>query len=501
MKNILNGLIYFLIAVFIFSGVFSLNFFKESYEYKTHETLSGLKVLSIKDDSLPYIRYNVQFLKAGSDYSFEDKAGLATLTAYLLDQGAGDLNSEQIQEELNQLGTELDVSLGKQSVQLSLSGLSWHKEKLFDLFKKIIISPHFKEQELEILRKQFLTKRIRSLDSPSFVSSTFMRKSLFKGMIGEPSNGNLISLSEITLEDIKSFYKTQYKEGNPVFSLVGNFDSSFEKEFYSFVDQNFSYHEQDLIEKPEPVYQSSQYQLLTKKDLVQAEINLSYLLFPFPKEDYKTVLSLKLANFILGGPTLFSRLSEELREKRGLTYSVYSSVSLGKVYGIFSSSGATKNSSVREFIELLFLNLKKVKEEGVTLEELNKAKNQLKMNHLKSIESPEEHLDIVLYYTEYLGLDPKLLNHYVQILDSISLEDVNAVFDKFILSSEFDRIKDIKKTDQINEKAYLQIQVYGNPSIQSQLENIENLPELQVISFEDYFQEELSLKKQLQEKL
>ena len=74
-------------------------------------------------------------------------------------------------------------------------------------------------------------------------------------------------------------------------------------------------------------------------------------------------------------------------------------------------------------------------------------------------------------------------------------------FDKFILSSEFDRIKDIKNSEHINERAYLQLQVYGNPSTQSQLKNIENLPELQVISFEDYFQEELNFKKQLQEKL
>ena len=171
-----------LVRVFtvILVGVFSLNFFKKDYDYKRYETKSGIKIFSTKDESLPFIKYDVYFPQAGSDYSFEDKSGLAALTAYLLDQGAGGLSSEQIQEELNLLGTELDISLERQTVQLSLSGLSWHKDKLFDLFKKIVISPHFKEKELEILRQQFLTRRKRSLDRPSFAANAFMRKSLFK---------------------------------------------------------------------------------------------------------------------------------------------------------------------------------------------------------------------------------------------------------------------------------------------------------------------------------
>ena len=485
-----------LVFTVILVGVFSLIFFKENYDYKRYETKSGIKIFSTKDESLPFIRYDVRFPRAGSDYSFEDKSGLAALTAYLLDQGAGGLSSEQIQEELNLLGTELDIKLWGQTVQLSLSGLSWHKDKLLDLFKKIVISPHFKEKELEILRQKFLTKRKFSLDRPSFVANAFMRKSLFKGMLGEPSSGDLLSLSKINLEDIKSFYKSQYKEGNPIFSLIGNFDSSFEKEFYNFVDENFSKKDLALAwQKPEPASQKAQFQLLTKPALVQAEVHLFYFLFPFPKDDFKSFLSLHLANFILGGHGMSSRLWDELREKRGLTYGVYSSPNIGKIYGFFDISGATKNSSVKELIEQILLNLKRIKKEGVSLEELNQAKNRFRVNHLKSIETPENNLSRVIYYTEYLGLSPKTWNRYLEILGGISLEEVNGVFDKFVLSDKSDRLKDFTNPNQDNDKAYLNVLVYGDPSLQSQLEGIEDLPPVEVLSFEDYFKKELSFQK------
>ena len=493
MKQKLIGFIFTIVLVI--SGVVILNI--ENYDYKSHQTKSSLKVFSIKDESLPFIRYDMYLPTAGPDYSFEGKSGLAALTAFLLDQGAGGLSSEQVQEELNQLGTELDISLGRQTLQISLSGLSWHKEKLFDLFKKIVTSPHLKEKELEILKEQFLTKRIRSLDRPSFVAGDFMKRTLFKGMVGESSNGNLISLSKINLEDIKSFYKSQYKEGNPLFSLTGNFDSSFEKEFYNFVNESFSYQEKEAIKKPELASNKSQFQFLTREGLVQAEVRLSYFLFSFPKEDFKSVLSLRLANFILGGG-MSSRLYEELREKRGLTYSVYSSASLGLAYGLFTVSGSTKNSSVREFIEQTLLNLEKIKQEGVSQEELDQAKNQLRVNHLKNIESPEDNLYQIIYYTEYLGLNPKTLKQYLEILDSISLEEVNAIFDKFILSHQSDRLKDMANPKENNDKAHLQVLVYGDPSIQFQLEGIEGLPPLETLSFEEDFKEELNFKKELE---
>ena len=495
MSNKLTRVVFIIVlTVLIVIGGFFMNG-RTNKDYKRYQTESGLTVLSTKDKSLPYIKYEANFKQAGADHVPEDKSGLAYLTAYLLDQGAGDLNSEQIQKELNQLGTELSVLVGRDMVTLSLEGLSWHKKKLFELFKKIIVSPRFEEKELEVLREQFLTIRKSSLDQPSYVANVFLNKSLFDGRFANPSKGNLISLSEIHLEDIKTFYKTNYKEGNPIFSLAGHFDSSFEKEFYQFVNQNFSYYEKKLEQKPEPAVNKSQFQLLTKNNLVQAEVRFFYFLFPFPKEDFKSYLSLLIANKVLGGAGFTAHLMNELREKRGLTYGVYSSPRLRKNYGVFYIEGATKNSSVREFIEQVLVVLEKIKKEGISEEELNDVKNQLRVDYLKQIESPENKIDRVLYFLEYLGLDAKDIENYLETLKSITLEEVNSIFDTFVLSKSSEKLQSFTDPTQNNDKAYLQVLVYGDPSIESQLQDIKGLPSLEVLSFKEQFGEELDFLK------
>ena len=100
-------------------------------DYQEIQTDSGLKILFLKDKSLPFIQYKALFPKAGADYDGEGQSGLASLTAFLIEQGAGGLSSTELQEELNQLGTGLDIRVGRQTAALALSGLSWHGLKLW----------------------------------------------------------------------------------------------------------------------------------------------------------------------------------------------------------------------------------------------------------------------------------------------------------------------------------------------------------------------------------
>ena len=441
-------------------------------EYKEVTVKLGLKTLFLKDDSLPFIQFSVVFPKAGSDYDFEGKSGLAQLTAYMLDQGAGGLNSESLQEELNQLGTELSVSVGRQTAHFSISGLSWQKEKLYDLFKKILSRPHFESSEMEILRKQFIDRRIKNLDRANFVADSLLRGALFQGPVSSSGAGNLISLSKISLEDIKIFYKQYYLEGNPIFMIVGDFDKTLEKSAIAFVNDNFSYQEQNLASVSIPDL-DSQIQLVTNDDLVQTEVRLAYSLFPFPTQDPRQFLVFKLANSILGAGGMTSRLFYELREKRGLTYGTYSYLNLGKFYGFFDISGATKTSSVKEFLEQTLLVLKKFKHEGASLEELNTAKQTVKIRHLKKIETPENRLYQTAYYNYYLNLDSHFLDHYLQTIDDISLEEVNLNIKKFILSKP------------------LQIIIYGHSSLQSQLKDMKGFS-LSTVSFTEHFKDELN---------
>ena len=282
------------------------------------------------------------FPKAGADYDFKGQSGLSNLTAYLTEQGAGGLDSETLQEELNQLGTELHISVGRQTVSLTLDGLSWHGEKLWGLFRKIISEPRFQEEEMEILRKQFVERRLKQLDRPHFVAHSVWRQRLFPGSVGQNDGGTLNSLSTISLEDIKTFYKSQFLEGEPVLIVVGQYDEKLKKDIVSFFNENFAYQAQEYEELSVPEL-DAEFKLLSNDSLVQAVVLLGYPVMSFPVEDPKRFLILKVADEILGGSSMSNRLFTELREKKGLTYDASSDIQFGKLYGVFQVSGCHQN--------------------------------------------------------------------------------------------------------------------------------------------------------------
>ncbi len=447
-----------------------------SFDYEEVKTDSGLKILFIRDESLPYVRLGAYFLHAGADYDFEGKSGLAGFTALLSDQGAGGLSSSQLQEEINQLGTSLEVFVGRQRASFFLSGLSWHGEALWEFFQKILSEPHFEEKEVGILRGQALSRRRRQLDQTDFVADFVWRRELFSGPVGASDDGTLISLSKISLEDIKQFHKSRYLNGNPLFVLVGKYDNSLKKKIISFVEERFSYQKKSedfSLTELEP-----KFQLLTNDQLVQSQIRLGYPIGPFPVEEPNKFLVLQIANSILGGASN-SRLHMELREKRGLTYSVRSGISFGKFYGFFTVEGSSRTETTPEFLQEALKVLKRFREEGISLDELKGAREILIRRHLSKIERPEGQLSLWVHYAHHLALDPRFLKNYTSTLNNISLEEVNQLIKEFVLSGP------------------LHVVVYGHSSLKVPLEGLadDSLPALQSWSFEDYFKKELNFNK------
>lgn len=469
------GIAFFCILLFIGGAFFVMkcgDYFDCKKDYQEVKTPSGLKIFFLKDERLPSIQYKIIFPKAGADYSGPEKGGLASLTAYLSEQGAGGLNSEKLQESLNDLGTGLSFFVNRQQMSITLNGLSWHGEKLWNIFEKVLSAPHFEEEEMSILRKQLLEQRIRNLDKPGFVSYNSWIELIFKGPRGEAIGGDLKSLSEVSLEDIKSFYQNQYLGGEPYLMVVGQYDKELKKKIISFFSKTFS----SSPQKTETFDSSdlkAQFYLISNDKMLQASVQLGYPLWPFPSDEPRKFLVLQLANTILGRGGMWARLFKALRVERGLTYGAYSELALGKLYGFFLFGGDTKTDTVREFLEQTLVVLKDFRDKGIRQEELDRAKQVLRVNHLKSVELPEGRLSNDVYYNHYLALDPSFIKNFNNILEDISLEEVNRLIPEFVLSRP------------------LQVLIYGHSSIESQLEGLEGFPPLKVISFEDYFKEDL----------
>ena len=257
--------------------------------------------------------------------------------------------------------------------------------------------------------------------------------------------------------------------------ISGLYGSKLKRKIKSSIRKNFSWRRKGEEQNLSVSQQPARFKFLSKEDLSQTYVYFGHSVPAFPLERPRESIAMNIAGAVLGGDSMTSRLYKELREKKGLTYSVFASVDFGKRYGLFWFDGSVRTASTREFIETALVVLKAFYDKGVTLEELQRVKQILKSKHIKANETPEARLSRSAYYTTYLGLPNEFYDNYLDALESISLEEVNQAVKKYIFLKP------------------LQVVVHGHPSLKSQLSGIKGLPPLKAVSFKERFKDELAL--------
>ena len=447
-----------------------------SYEQKTLP--SGWDILFFEDKSLPYIKYSLFLPYGGSLFNSVSKNGLAKFTLSLLDQGAGDWTSEEIQEKLNYYGTELDIKTGRENAKLVLSGLSFHGEELWELFYTIITKPRFLPEEAKSLKEKFTQSRLQSLDDKGYTAYEVWLRTLFpKASLGLPVSGTVSSVQEFSMEDIKNFYEDYIIGGSKILVVTGNFENSLQKKIISSLKSG----EKNRIDKHKKMetkeiknssIESPAFHFLTKSDLSQSEVLIGFPMKSFPKDSLKEYFAFGLGNEVFGGMTLSSRLMVELRGEQGLTYGVYSIRTAERDYGFFLVEGNSRTKATDIFLKGILSLLKDLKEKGITQEELNRAKIKRRSDFLSQIEIMENRVSNYIYYRYGLRADARFLDNYLNFINEVTLEEVNQALKENI---HWDR---------------LHILVYGHPGIKGALNKVRSITH--TFSFEDYFSKELS---------
>lgn len=414
---------------------------------------SGLKILFFEDKRLPYIRFNMFFLKAGSNYDPPNKKGVAKITSDLLDQGAGGLSSEELQQQLNHYGIAFNSNVGRDILSLSLMGLSWHAPKIWDLFLKISTESHLDEKEFKLLKTKSIATRKTDLEDASSLAYEAWRNQFFSKK--DPAYGSVTgtvdSLKKITLGDVKDFYLKNYKKNKPILVVLGQFDKELKKKIIASMEQKFN-----ELDDSHPVLDinlkdKNSFTLLTKNSSVQSQIIIGFSSTPFLKNKPDIHAAIALANFVLGGGSS-GRLYKRLRGDQGLTYGVYSMQYPLKRYGLFIILGSTKTKTTAQFLSETLSILKTFQEKGITAQELQIAKSVLKIRHLKSIETPSSKASKIIRYKYHLEASTSLfIDQYDAILGKVTLEQVNQVIKKYFVSEN------------------LNVLVYGHPSSKADL--------------------------------
>ena len=337
-----------------------------------HWTLdSGLRVYYVGIDDLPMLDINVTF--DGGSARDGDKYGLANLTLSMLDEGAAGKSADELSEAFESVGANFYASASKDMANIGLRTITLKKpfETAISDWLSVMKSPDFPEANLERLKKQLMVGFEAAKQSPRSLAGKAFNANLYGDHpYGKPGSGTEESIQTISTDDLKAFYKRYMVEDNAMVSIVGNVSKAEAEALAKRVA--------DVLiagEKPAPIPEV--------KPLTEAKS----VFIPFPSSQATIIVGqtgykrgdpdyfkLYLANHPFGGSGFTSRLTKEIRVKRGLTYGVYSYFSPSRELGPFVMSLQTKVAQVEDAKKVMMDMLTTYLKEGPTKEEIEGSK-------------------------------------------------------------------------------------------------------------------------------
>ncbi len=396
-------------------------------------TGNGARVLFVRAPDLPILDVRVVF-DAGSarDGSLP---GLASLTSGLLSDGAGDWDADQIAERMESVGAEMSVGSARDMAWVTIRTLTEAKPMAtaVETLAAVLAHPSFEEDDLERSRKVMQTALRLGEQDPGTVASRAFYKALYGDHpYGIPSDGTRESLAAITRDDVLDFYRTYFVAANAVIAIVGDLDRG----------QAEALAQQITADLPRGAAAPE----LPAVGALQAgrEIDIgfpssqSHILMGQPgmRRGDPDYFALYVGNHILGGSGLVSLLSEEVREKRGLSYSVYSYFSPMRREGPFVVGAQTKNAKAEEAIRVMRETLQRFIDQGPTAKELEAAKQNITGGFPLRISSNSkivEYLAMIGFYN--LPLD--YLDRFVERIEAVGAEQIHDAFQRRIHPDRF----------------------------------------------------------------
>ncbi|MDP1525431.1 MAG: pitrilysin family protein [Rhodocyclaceae bacterium] len=388
---------------------------------------TGAKVYFVASRSLPILDVNIDFV-AGGARSPADKAGVASLTASLLEAGLADLDEEQISARLVDLGARLSSGSDLDKASVSLRTLSSPEEKTgaLALMRAVLSAPTFPEGPLA--REKIRT--IEALkDAETRPDSIVVKRFAAAAYTGHPYGRSATpeSVAKITRDDLVQFHKTHYVAGNAVISILGDVSRA-EAEAIAIQLTEFLPAGREIAPLP-PVVQPGRDTLKVAHPATQSHIRIG---LPAVKRDAgPDYFALLVGNYTLGGGGFVSRLMKEVREKRGYAYSVYSTFSPRVLPGPFEIGLQTKREQAGDALKVVEDVLTEFLAKGPTEQELAAAKKNLIDGQALRIDSNAKllgYLSLIGFY----GLPLDYLDQFPRLVAAITRDDVKAAFQRHI---------------------------------------------------------------------
>ncbi len=416
---------------FIFSSLIALTS-HAAVDIKHWQTSQGAQVYYVENHDLPMLDISVNF-PAGSARDTAEKSGLAAVTSYMLSMGADGMNEEDITNAFADIGAVTGGDFDNDRAALSLRTLTSEQDKALNTFTKILHHPDFPQSVLSREQARIISGLQEAATQPESIANKAFMKALYgTHPYALQGSGEIDTISKIKVEDLKQFYQTYYTAKSAVIAMIGDMSPAQAHEVAERISAGLP--QTPAVEPIAPAPTTNQAsELQISHPASQAHILLGQIGMKRGDPDY---FALYVGNYILGGGGFVSRLTEEVREKRGLVYSVYSYFMPMAENGPFEIGLQTKKEQADEALKLVKQTVATFVSKGVTEKELKAAKDNIIGGFPMRIDSNGK----ILSYLSVIGfyhLPLTYLADFNQEIAKVTTKQINDAFKRRVKPENF----------------------------------------------------------------
>ena len=385
---------------------------------------NGVRVIT---EAMPHVR-SVSvgiWIGTGSRRENTEQNGISHFIEHMLFKGTTQRSAEDIARSVDSIGGNLDAFTAKELVCFNTKVLDEHLSLAFDVLADLILHPLFRDEDIEKEKGVILEEIKMEADSPDYLVHEIFSANFWKDHpLGKPILGTRETVKRFDREMIRSYYSAMYGPGNMIVTAAGNLTHD------GLVDLVRRHFESLPPGQPLPLDNvpntHARIALRNKKALEQVHLCLGVPSYPLPHEQR---FACYVLNTLLGGG-MSSRLFQNIRERQGLAYAVFSELSPYRDTGCLSIYAGTSIESARKVVESITNEFRQLKEQMVSDEELRRAKDHLKGSLMLSLESTASRMSNLarqeMYFGNFFSLDA-----LVQHIESVTAADVQRIAQTF----------------------------------------------------------------------
>ncbi len=385
------------------------------------KTKSELEFWLVNDETVPLVTMSFSF-KGGSLLDPAGKEGLAELLSTTIDEGAGEYESQAFQQRLSELAIRMSFSSGKERFEGTLRTLSSNVEDAFDLLAIAIGETRFDDEPVERMKTQLITGLRGDINDADRIASDTWRTTAYAAHpYGRPGEGKLETMPLLQPEDLRALKNKIFTRDDLKISIVGDIDVQVASRLVDHVFAKLPETGPDMgVVAPSPIPGGT---VLVSHEVPQTIIRIGGNSIKIDDPDFLVAF---VVNHILGGGTFTSRLYDEVREKRGLVYSIYSYLAGYEESGFFMVGAGTRGKRAHEVQLIVREELERMATEGPTAEELRAAKDYLKGSYALRFDNSGK-IAQQLVGLQVRGRDINYINTRNERIEAVTIDDAKRV--------------------------------------------------------------------------